>query len=264
MFPIDTPTAVAVQPARRPAGAPGFWTNGNPLALPPLPCTIGDQDWFNIVQQEISNAITLRGIALNKADETQLFQAMKKGELIAVQPFFTAGTFHPTFNSATGLLDIWLGGAAGGSGGAALGATSGGGGSGAYLWHRIAPAGFVGAALVIGAAGLAGLATPTNGGNGGTSTYGGLTAPGGGGSPAANSGSTPATFGGGGGAAIATGGNQLNRPGRLGGYGFVMGSFFADGLGAPGPYGVDGGQGVPSPQGGNPGTDGFCIIYEYG
>jgi hypothetical protein len=58
-----------------PGAAPGgLFTEGNPDSG--VPATVVTDDWMNAVQAEICNAITSAGIALNKADNTQLADAI--------------------------------------------------------------------------------------------------------------------------------------------------------------------------------------------
>lgn len=58
-----------------PGAAPGnVFTEGNPDSG--VPATVVTDDWMNAVQAEICNAITAAGIALNKADNTQLADAI--------------------------------------------------------------------------------------------------------------------------------------------------------------------------------------------
>lgn len=64
MHRIDTSTA-----------APGgFFTEGDPTA--PTAATRVSADFLNAAQQEICNVIEAAGLVLNKADNTQLLQAI--------------------------------------------------------------------------------------------------------------------------------------------------------------------------------------------
>ena len=72
MHRIDTPTA---QVDKFGAGKNGF-TRGNPQTG--VQATALDDDYFDAVQEEIVGVIEGAGIALNKANRTQLFTALKK------------------------------------------------------------------------------------------------------------------------------------------------------------------------------------------
>lgn len=74
MHRIDDPTAVAVMPAPRPQGTPGFFTRGEPGVQNP---TVVRYEFLNTVQEEIGHVITQAGITLSKLDNTQLFQAIQ-------------------------------------------------------------------------------------------------------------------------------------------------------------------------------------------
>jgi len=80
MHRVDTSTAVAGLPAPDAAGAPGYFTKGNPAADPPVPATVPGQDWFNMIQEEIAAVIEGMGLTLDatKADFTQLRQAIQQ------------------------------------------------------------------------------------------------------------------------------------------------------------------------------------------
>lgn len=73
---IDTATAVALRPAPGPEGAPGYFTGGDPNALPPVPSTVLDADWLNRMQVEILTVVLAGGLSPSKADSTQLYQAI--------------------------------------------------------------------------------------------------------------------------------------------------------------------------------------------
>lgn len=74
MHRIDNDTAVAVLPAAAPPGAPGFWTSGDPATE--TPATIADEDWFNAVQEELIYLIQQAGLAPDKTNHTQVYQAI--------------------------------------------------------------------------------------------------------------------------------------------------------------------------------------------
>jgi len=76
MFRIDNATAAAALPAPTAAGVnpDHFFTDGDPLV--PIPPTIVDAEWANMVQEELVAVIVGAGLALNKADRTQLRAAI--------------------------------------------------------------------------------------------------------------------------------------------------------------------------------------------
>lgn len=74
MFRIDNSTSVVSAPVVPAAATPGYFTNGNPVSG--LPATIVDDWWLNTVQEEITTVIVNAGLALNKNDRTQLWQAI--------------------------------------------------------------------------------------------------------------------------------------------------------------------------------------------
>lgn len=76
MHRVDTATAVAVKPAKQPAGTPGYFTKGDPAQ--DIPATIPGADFWNTMQGEMVNVILQAGLSLNKSDDTQLFQAINK------------------------------------------------------------------------------------------------------------------------------------------------------------------------------------------
>jgi len=75
MYRIDNETAVAVKPTKEEAGDQGYWSKGDPTQG--IPATIMDQDWLNMVQDELKNAIEAGGLTPSKADDSQLSQAIQ-------------------------------------------------------------------------------------------------------------------------------------------------------------------------------------------
>lgn len=75
MYRIDNATAVAVMPAPKALGAPGYFTNGDALAA--VPATIVDADWMNTVQEELATVVAAAGDELDKADHAQLLRAIR-------------------------------------------------------------------------------------------------------------------------------------------------------------------------------------------
>lgn len=74
MFRIDNVTAAPALPAPAAAGTPGYFTNGD--AVTNTPRTIVDQDWFNMVQEELISILAAAGIAPDKANRGQVLAAI--------------------------------------------------------------------------------------------------------------------------------------------------------------------------------------------
>lgn len=74
VFQIDATTAVATEPTRTALGTVGHFSNGDPGAG--VPATIPGDEWFNMVQNELLNTLSEAGITPDKADDTQLAQAV--------------------------------------------------------------------------------------------------------------------------------------------------------------------------------------------
>ncbi|MDL2226981.1 hypothetical protein LJB86_04925 [Deltaproteobacteria bacterium OttesenSCG-928-M10] len=73
---IDGPGAVAALPALSPpANSPGFFSGGDPVRG--REATMVTKDWLNWVQEEICTVIEEAGITLDRADHTQLWQALQ-------------------------------------------------------------------------------------------------------------------------------------------------------------------------------------------
>ena len=75
MFRIDNPSAVAQLPLVPPPDVPGYFTDGNPASGGEA--TIVDGWWLNMVQEEILAVVVAAGLPMNKADNTQLYQAIQ-------------------------------------------------------------------------------------------------------------------------------------------------------------------------------------------
>jgi hypothetical protein len=75
MHRIDSSTAVAVQPAPRAAGTPGYYAKGDP-AVGAVPTTM-TYEHANAFQEEISAVIEAAEITLDKADNAQLLAAIR-------------------------------------------------------------------------------------------------------------------------------------------------------------------------------------------
>lgn len=200
----------------------------------------------------------------------------------------SSGTYVPPAGCRA--IDVICIGGGGGSAGAGTGSAtatiSGGGGSGAYARKLFSPPS-ASYAYTVGAAGTAGASTPTAGGNGGTSSFGGvLSAPGGNGGPVGPAaGTTDVVASGGIGANVATGGD-VNASGSMGAMGHrltgttgisggggdsVLGGGgngrSTAGVGSVGDPGTGGGGGgsfaTSTAQAGAAGSAGVIVITEY-
>lgn len=216
------------------------------------------------------------------------------GRLINIRVLTSSGSYTPT--AGTKKIKVTAIGGGGGSGG--LPATSstqysasggGAGGSAAVTFIDVKTLTFP-LSYTIGAGGAAGAGSPVtnNGGSGGNTTFGPLTAPGGGGSNyglLVSQGGTGIT-GNAAPGAVATGGNILNMRGSAGGYAFLFSSNTISGSGGDsllgkGGFGVgfppirtvgtgygSGGSGVAinlssAASDGTAGTSGVVIVEEY-
>lgn len=73
---IDGPFNVSTKPELSPpANSPGYFSGGDPLRG--RKATRVTKDWLNRVQEEICNVIEAAGINLDRADDTQLLQALR-------------------------------------------------------------------------------------------------------------------------------------------------------------------------------------------
>jgi hypothetical protein len=145
MYRIDNADAVTTMPTVLAPGpvSRGFFQSGNP-ATGQL-ATIVDRDWANSIQEEIIKVIEVAGLTLDKADMTQLWQALQRLFPPYVPPVpvngsqvFTAdGTF--TFPAGVNAINVEAWGAGGSScaGHAAGGLASGGAGAGGYAFRRV-------------------------------------------------------------------------------------------------------------------------------
>lgn len=136
------------------------------------------------------------------------------GRFIGVKIFTSSGTYTPTPGTQRVLVEVQgAGGAGGGSAATGAGQFSGGGsgGAGGYAKQLLAT-GFLGASVVVGAAGVGGQGSA--GGNGGSSSFGAISASGGtGGGTGGVTTSTTVGFGGAGGTAT---GGFISIPGGPG------------------------------------------------
>lgn len=88
MHRIDHSTANATLPAPDAAGAAGYFKKGDPQTG--VPATVVTADFANAVQEELAYVITQAGLALSKADNTQLRAAILKtiqdaGKAVVIQ-----------------------------------------------------------------------------------------------------------------------------------------------------------------------------------
>lgn len=182
MHRIDTPTA---QKDKFGAGKNGF-TRGNPQTG--TPATDLDDDYFDMLQEEMASVVEAAGITLDKSKHNQLLQALS-GRLINVQNFTASGTYTPSVGTKFIIVEVLGGGGGGGSNAATAGtnqvSVAAGGGGGGYAIAKMIASTY---SVIVGAGGIGGAAAPsgTNGTDGGSSSIGGVTAPGGGGGPLGN------------------------------------------------------------------------------
>lgn len=76
MFRTDQPTAASALPAPAPAGAEGYFTNGNPASG--VPATILDADWLNMTQEELLNIVEAAGLTPSKTTYDQVLLAIQQ------------------------------------------------------------------------------------------------------------------------------------------------------------------------------------------
>lgn len=197
------------------------------------------------------------------------------GQLLRIINISASGTYTPSADAVSAMVEVIGAGGGGGSTGAAANTGSGGGGGGGYARKYIAALA-ASYAVVIGAGGAGGTAPGGAGGNGGVTTFGGIISVQGGEGGA----NAPAGLGsaGGRGGGTVTGGD-LNFPGQSGGSGTGgTAAATARGVGGSPPAGAGGGPNqsvVPTPGGGGQGAtgssvngaqggDGAVIVTEYG
>ncbi len=152
-------------------GTPGQMTSGNPNATPPVPATVMPAYFFNMVVEEIRNAIIAAGLTPAGATWTQLTQALFIfGSSQAIVLGTGSGTWDPPANwTRCGVLALGGGGAGGnGNGGAGGGGQAGGCVIGFLTFTAGTPFDYV-----VGAGG------GSAGDSGGSTSIGGLTAEGG-------------------------------------------------------------------------------------
>jgi hypothetical protein len=157
------------------SGTPGMATNGVPGITPR---TIWPAYAWNMLSEEIRNAIVSAGFVPSGSNWTQLTQAVKK--LCAFTITRRVLTVSQPYTPPAGLLfaEIWVQGAGGGGGASTGGGSSlsaGGGGGGGGLAHAVLSPVQIGVSqvVVIGAGGLGGPAGGNNGSIGGSTSFGG-------------------------------------------------------------------------------------------
>ncbi|MGK7018160.1 carbohydrate kinase [Klebsiella pneumoniae] len=223
MHRIDTKTA---QKDKFGAGKNGF-TSGNPQTG--TPATDLDDDYFDMLQEELCSVVEASGASLEKGRHDQLLTALRAlllsrknpfgdiksdgtvktalenldlgdesgyvGRLLNVQTFYTSGTYTPTAGTKKVIVEM-VGGGGGGAGARAAGpgqvAVGGAGGAGSYAKAQFT-SGFSGVNVIVGSGGMGGTTSNPYASSGGTSSFGNLVSAAGGdsGKPAGPSGSFP-------------------------------------------------------------------------
>jgi hypothetical protein len=234
-FGFDGPNGVAIKPTYGAAGAPKWFTGGDPTGSPPVDASNPGADWFNMVTGEMLAVLTAAGVSPDKANDAQIAAALVAMFGATPLAYVTAGATTVTAPAWAHRLE-WegWGGGGGGGGGGASGCGSGGGGG---TWGRgvlaVTPGGSV--TFTVGAAGSGGAASG-NGTDGGATTITGagitsantITLPGGG-KGLGGAGAPQATAGAAGAAATVNTGDASKR-GSSGLTGYSVG----DNLAAPG------------------------------
>ncbi|EHC5015236.1 carbohydrate kinase [Escherichia coli] len=276
MHRIDTKTA---QKDKFGAGKNGF-TRGNPQTG--TPATDLDDDYFDMLQEELCSVVEASGASLEKGRHDQLLTALRAlllsrknpfgdikadgtvqtalenlglgdesgyvGRLLNIQVFTSSGTYTPT--AGTTRIKVKAVGGGGAGGGAVPTSTGvsagGGGGSGAYA-EGYYTSGFSGLTVTIGAGGAS--ASGAVGGNGGTTSFGALiSCPGGGGGQIGTASNTTIVYSSQGAPGGTPTGSGLivsgkGQPGQNGAAIGTAGIGIA-GIGSPSPFGGGGTQAV--------------------
>ncbi|EGB9076366.1 TPA: carbohydrate kinase [Escherichia coli] len=223
MHRIDTKTA---QKDKFGAGKNGF-TRGNPQTG--TPATDLDDDYFDMLQEELCSVVEASGASLEKARHDQLLTALRAlllsrknpfgdiksdgtvetalenlglgdasgyvGRLLNIQAFYSSGIYNPTPGTKKVIVEM-VGGGGGGAGAAAADSNSiaigGPGGAGSYAKAQFT-SGFSGVNVIVGSGGMGGTTSNPYASSGGTSSFGNLVSAAGGdsGKPAGPSGSFP-------------------------------------------------------------------------
>lgn len=223
MHRIDTKTA---QKDKFGAGKNGF-TRGNPQTG--TPATDLDDDYFDMLQEELCSVVEASGASLEKGRHDQLLTALRAlllsrknpfgdiksdgtvktalenlglgdasgyvGRLLNIQVFYSSGIYNPTPGTKKVIVEM-VGGGGGGAGAAAADSNSiaigGPGGAGTYAKAQFT-SGFSGVNVIVGSGGMGGTTSNPYASSGGTSSFGNLVSAAGGdsGKPAGPSGSFP-------------------------------------------------------------------------
>lgn len=269
MHRIDTSTA---QKDKFGAGKNGF-TRGNPQTG--TPATDLDDDYFDMLQEELAGVVEATGVSLDKSKHNQLLTALKALLLSREHPFadikadgatavaealsnlglgirgLSTFTASGSWTCPEGVTTVYIDACGGGGGGAysSPGATGGGGGGGAaaVIGASISVTPGVTYTVTIGGPGAAGTSSSVNGVAGGATSFGSLLVlnGGGGGLSSAGAGAGGGTGGNAGTAGALNGGVSFGGSGG----GCVLGNGGAGGNGAmfgtiPGQYGGGGGGGA--------------------
>lgn len=88
MYRVDHPTAKAALPVSTAAGTPGYYGDGD--AALGEQATVVEAEHLNMLQEEIANCVESAGLDLDKADRTQLYQAMQAVLVASVDDATTA------------------------------------------------------------------------------------------------------------------------------------------------------------------------------
>ena len=277
---IANGTQVSQPDAPAPAiGTPGYGTDGDPVAG--VPATIFDNDTCNSILLELLSPLQSLGIAANPGDNGQHLSALRSIFSAQLQVFTVSGACIVPKGRRQALVLAWAGGAGGGGSNGADAAASGGGGGEFRLALVAGLADLQQIPVAIGLGGLPGQNTssPTNGGDGGDTTFGGyITCKGGkGGLQALNGVQTTAGGLGGTNGLFALGAVGLAIAGYGGGLGQAFGSVFAGGQGGaatmssngqlsigsngvPGVFPAGGANGGSEGGLGGAGAGGLCIV----
>ncbi len=255
----------------------GKFSDGDPAQG--IAASLDPSSHTNAITDEIINVIVAGGLTPDEFDLTQLLKAIQSaqltgGRLLNVQVFAASGIYTPTAGTRKVIVEAVGGG--GGSGGvpatsASQNSASGNGGNGAY-GKALFTSNFAGLAVTVGAGGVAGTGAPSNGGNGGTSSFGALlSCPGGLGSSMNSYSGVPVNSVGGGTSSAPVGANMISSRGTFGAWAMMVSLGVASTNGQPntvlGAYGV-GAQGKWNPayggvQGGTAGEPGLVIVWEF-
>ena len=266
----DAPAAVV--------GTPGYGTDGSPVAG--SQASIFDNDTCNSILLELMTPLLALGLAADPTNNGQHLSSLRTIFGAKLQTFTANGTCTVPPGKTQALVLQWAGGAGGGGSNGADAAASGGGGG---EWRLALVTGLTGGQAIpvsIGAGGTPGQNTssPTNGGDGGDTTFGGyITCKGGkGGLQALNGVQTTAGGLGGTNGTFGLGAVGLAIGGYGGGLGQAFGSVYAGGQGGaatmssngqmsiasngvPGVFPAGGGNGGAAGGLGGAGAGGLCI-----